>query len=682
MNAIRPNRLSQESSPYLRQHAHNPVDWHPWGEQALALARREDKPILLSIGYSACHWCHVMAHESFEDAGTAEVMNAGFVNIKVDREERPDLDKIYQLAHQIIARRAGGWPLTVFLDPHSHLPFFAGTYFPKATRYQLPGFVTVLQRVADYYHGQKDDLRGYSQSIAEIMRSVRQEGAAETPERTLLVRARNALAGDFDPVNGGFGGAPKFPHAANLEWLLRLAEASQPPDPEALAIVTHSLTQMAEGGLFDQAGGGFCRYSVDAAWQIPHFEKMLYDNGALLGLYAEAWRITNDPLFRAAAEATAEWAIREMQAPEGGFYAALDADSEGEEGKYYLWNRKAAKALLDPEEYAVAEPHYGLDQTPNFEGHWHLHVALPLPQVAARLGLAPEETAQRLASARAKLYRERETRVRPGLDDKVLTAWNGLMIKGLALAGRWFERPDFIAAAERAFAFLRRACTDGDGRLRAAHKDGAARFNAYLDDYAFLLDAGLELLQCRWRSEDLAWLLNLAERLLDGFEDREAGGFFFTSGDHEALIHRPKSLADESMPSGNGVAALALLRLGRLVGEPRYTEAAERTLAAAAPALRQYPHGHGALLIALTEWLDPPEIAVLRGRPQALAAWIDAAQQADPRRLVFAIPNAADGLPGDLAERRAEAGEVAYLCGATGCLPPIISLEGLRRSFI
>lgn len=677
MNPIHPNRLSIETSPYLRQHAHNPVDWYPWAEEALATARREDKPILLSIGYSACHWCHVMAHESFEDAGTAKVMNDLFVNIKVDREERPDLDKIYQLAHQIMARRPGGWPLTVFLNPHNQMPFFTGTYFPKFARYQLPGFTTVLHKVAEHYHGRKDDLLRHNESIAEILHSIGQEGAAETPDGSLLLRAREALVEDFDAVNGGFGGAPKFPQAANLEFLMRLAGLNGASDAQALEVVSASLAKMAEGGLFDQIGGGFCRYSVDAAWRIPHFEKMLYDNGVLLGLYAEAWRATGNPLFREAAVATAEWAIREMQAPEGGFYAALDADSEGVEGKYYVWNRKQVKALLAEDEYAVVEPHYGLDQTPNFEELWHLHVELPLPQVADRLGIALDEAERRLDSARAKLYQARETRVRPGLDDKVLTAWNGLMIKGLALAGRWFERPDFIAAAERAFDFLRRASVGEQGQLLAAYKDGKAHLNAYLDDYAFLLAAGLELLQCRWKTDDLAWLLNLANRLLDGFEDREAGGFFFTSSDHETLIHRPKSLADESMPSGNGVAVLALARLGRLVGEARYTDAAERALSFATPVLRQYPHGHGALLIALAEWLNPPEFAILRGRPEKLPVWAEAARQADPRRLVFAIPNDAGDLPGDLAERKAEAAEVAYPCAGTSCLPPIRSLEEL-----
>lgn len=680
MNEIQQNRLAGETSPYLRQHAGNPVDWYPWGEEALEKARREDKPILLSIGYSACHWCHVMAHESFEDPITAAVMNGLFINIKVDREERPDLDKIYQLSHQILARRAGGWPLTVFLDPHKHLPFFSGTYFPKEARYQLPAFTTICQRVAEHYHGNKDELRQHQESFTAILASVGPEAAAETPDERLLAEARRALESDFDTVHGGFGGAPKFPQASNLEFLLGCWRRNGERDGRALAMVAESLTKMAEGGLFDQIGGGFCRYSVDAAWQIPHFEKMLYDNGVLLKLYAEAFRATGDPRFRNAVEATAEWTIREMQAPEGGFHSALDADSEGEEGKYYVWDRGEVKALLAAEEYAVAELHFGLDRPPNFEGRWHFHVERSLAEVASRLGIEAAVAERRLTSARAKLLQARAQRVRPGLDDKILTAWNGLMIEGLAVAGRLLERGDFIAAAGRAFDFLYRHGRAVDGRLPAACKDGKAHLSAYLDDYAFLLAGGLELLQCRWRTEDLTWLLGLADRLLDGFEDPEQGGFYFTSSDHEALIYRPKSLMDESTPAGNAVAALALLRLGRLVGESRYTHAAERVLASGAAALRQYPHSHGALLTTLAEFLYPEDFVVVRGRAEYLPAWTEAARAPGTRRFVLAIPDDAGDLPGDLAERKAEAEAVAYLCSGTSCRPPIRTLAELRSA--
>jgi len=681
MDSIHRNRLSSETSPYLLQHADNPVDWYPWGDEALEKARREDKPILLSIGYSACHWCHVMAHESFEDEATAEAMNELFVNVKVDREERPDLDKIYQLAHQILTRRPGGWPLTLFLNPHNQLPFFGGTYFPKTARYPLPAFRSLLEQVAGYYRHNQHDLIDHNKAFADILQSIRQEGGPEAPDANVAIQAKRVLEANFDGVNGGFGDAPKFPQASNLEFLLRLWRQSPDEHASALRMATTTLAKMAEGGIYDHIGGGFSRYSVDAAWEIPHFEKMLYDNGVFLSLYAEVWRTTQDPLFRKVVEETAGWAMREMQSPEGGFYSSLDADSEGEEGKYYVWDRREVKNLLSPEEYAVAELHYGLNLAPNFEGRWHLHAEMPLWETAARLGIEPAEAERRLASARAALFEAREKRTRPGRDDKVLTAWNGLMIKGLASAGRLLEREDWVEAADRAFEFLRRTLCIEEARLLATYKDGKAHLNAYLDDYAFLLDAGLELLQCRWRTDRLEWLLQLADQLLARFEDPERGGFFFTSDDHEALIQRPKTLMDESMPSGNGVAASVLPRLGHLVGDHRYTEAAERTLSAAMPSLRQYPHAHGALLNAVLEWLYPPEFVVLRGRPESLRPWIDALRDVPAtgiRRLAFAIPSEEKSLPGILAERKAESGEIAYVCSGMTCLAPIRTLAELR----
>jgi hypothetical protein len=672
-----PNRLAQETSPYLLQHAHNPVDWHPWGEEALALARREDKPILLSVGYSACHWCHVMAHESFEDEATAARMNALYVNIKVDREERPDLDKIYQLAHQLLSRRGGGWPLTVFINPHTLEPFFTGTYFPKEPRYQLPGFGSLLEQASAYYHQHKAELEQNRAAFADALDAAggRQGGPAAL-DGGLLARARAVMARHFDSRDGGFGGAPKFPHAATLDFLLR----RQAQDAEALAMARLTLAKMAEGGLYDQLGGGFYRYSVDAEWNIPHFEKMLYDNGPLLALYSQAWQATGEALFRRVAEQTAEWAMREMQAPEGGYYSSLDADSEGEEGRFYVWNRTQPMALLTQDESAVAGLHYGLAETPNFEGHWHLRVALPLPEAAARLGLAPEAAENLLASARAKLWQARELRVRPGRDEKILASWNALMIRGMAIAGRILGREDFIDSAGRAFHFLRGALY-GEGRLLASWKDGRARFPAYLDDHAFLLDAALELAQSRWDKAALDFAVALAEDLLARFEDKAGGGFFFTAHDHEALIHRPKPMADEAMPAGNGVAAFALNRLGHLLGEPRYGEAAERVLKAGGASMEDYPHACGSLLAALGEWAAPPQTVVLRGDGAGLAAWRQAAlARYAPDRLCLAIPSEETGLPGLLAGRTGQPGAVtAYVCAAGACLPPTESLDEFRR---
>ena len=674
-----PNHLAQETSPYLLQHAHNPVDWHPWNPEALALARREDKPILLSIGYSACHWCHVMAHESFEDAATAARMNALFVNIKVDREERPDLDKIYQLAHQLLARRSGGWPLTVFLNPHDMVPFFTGTYFPKEPRYQLPGFVSLLEKVEEFYRKHRDTLGQDNAPFIQALDSMNGgAGVLSQPDVRLLAQAKEAMAGSFDSRFGGFGGAPKFPHPTHLDFLLRFH--ARIADENALRMVAFSLRKMAEGGIYDQLGGGFCRYSVDAEWNIPHFEKMLYDNGPLLALYSQAWQVTGEELFRQVATETAEWAMREMQSPEGGYYSSLDADSEGEEGKFYVWNRQQPKALLSEEEHALVSLHYGLGDTPNFEGHWHLYVAMPLAEAASRLGIGADEAARLLESARGKLFAAREPRIRPGRDDKILASWNALMIKGMAIAGRVLGRDDFIDSASRAFHFLRTGLYR-EGRLLATWKDGRARFPAYLDDHAFLLDAALELLQSRWDRAALDWAITLADDLLAHFEDKQAGGFFFTAHDHEALIHRPKAMMDEAMPAGNGVTAFALNRLGHWLGEPRYTEAAERALKAAMASMADYPQGYGSTLNALDEWANPAQTIVIRGSGPDLAAWRQVAL-ADyaPGRACLTIPDDETGLPGLLGERKARPGHIiAYVCEATACLPPVESFGDLRH---
>jgi len=678
------NALIHETSPYLLQHAHNPVDWQAWNSEALERAHRDDKPILLSIGYSACHWCHVMAHESFEDEATAKVMNELFVNIKVDREERPDLDRIYQTAHQMLAQRAGGWPLTMFLTPDDHTPFFGGTYFPKTPRYGMPAFTDLCQRVAAYYHEHRDDVRHQNAAVRENFRRLSSGGSPAGVQigDNVLIQARKEIADQFEPKHGGFGQAPKFPHPTTIERLLRhWADSVQrgQADDEALHMARFSLHAMASGGVYDQLGGGFCRYSVDDYWMIPHFEKMLYDNGQLLALYADAALATNDALFRRIAFETGEWAMRDMQSPDGGFYSALDADSEGEEGKFYVWTPDEVRALLTADEYNIFAPVYGLDRPPNFENHaWNLHV-FQSPQAAAeRLGLDVNQAATRLASARSTLLAARAARVPPGRDDKVLTSWNGLMIKGMARAGRLLDRPDFIASAERAFEFIR-ARMWKDDRLLASYKDGRAHLNAYLDDYAFLIDAGLELLQARWRDGDLDFLVELAETLLDHFEDMSGGGFFFTADDHEQLIHRPKPASDEAIPSGNGIAAQVLLRLGHLLGASHYLDAAHNTLTALYRDIERYPSGHNALLVAVEETLHPTQTIVLRGNAEALPAWqARCAQRYAPRRLTLAIPNNAKDLPGMLAQRTGKKdGVTAYVCTGHACEAPITELAQL-----
>jgi uncharacterized protein YyaL (SSP411 family) len=678
------NRLINETSPYLQQHAYNPVDWYPWGEEALETARRENKPILLSIGYSACHWCHVMAHESFEDEQTAQVMNALYVCIKVDREERPDLDKIYQFAHQVLTQRGGGWPLTVALTPDDQTPFFAGTYFPRTPKYGMPTFIDILKRIAQVYRENADEVSQQNQALQEIMQ--RASTTTLSDQQVLspqpLDEARRQLRDSYDEDNKGFGEAPKFPHPTNIERLLRhwaATSKSGQADEAALQMALDTLTAMASGGLYDQLGGGFCRYSVDAQWMIPHFEKMLYDNGPLLSLYCQAWQLSHDNRFRQTAMETAEWVMREMQAPEGGYYSTLDADSEGEEGKFYVWDSKAVKSYLEADEYSVVAAVFGLDKPANFEGRWHLHTYRTVEDVAAAKGLSHEECKELLNSARQKLFRLREERIHPGKDEKVLVSWNGLMIKGMAAAGRLFDMPDYLISAQRAVDFIQSTLWR-DNRLLATYKDGRAHLMAYLDDYVFLLDGLLELLQARWRDSDLRFAIALADTILDHFQDNVNGGFYFTADDHEQLIQRPKVLMDEAIPAGNGIASHVLLRLGHLLGEMRYLEAAENTLRGAWESIERTPYAHNALLLALEEYLYGSEIVVIRGEPDSLAAWqTKAREEYTPRRLALAIPADAEGLPGLLNERKPLDETVAYVCSGQTCQAPVADLAEFER---
>ncbi|MGB5331196.1 MAG: thioredoxin domain-containing protein [Woeseiaceae bacterium] len=676
------NRLARETSPYLQQHADNPVDWYPWGEEAFQVARDTGKPVLLSVGYSACHWCHVMAHESFEDAATATLMNDLFVNIKVDREERPDVDKIYQTAHQLLTQRGGGWPLTMFLDGEDQRPFFGGTYFPKEARYGMPAFGELLKNVAGYYSNERDEVRSQSARLLEVFTKLEPApaGPGTVLDATPLAVARETFEQTFDRDYGGFGSAPKFPHPTTIDRLLRHWRASAndaEPDIEALFMATLTLTRMADGGLFDHVGGGFCRYSVDRYWQIPHFEKMLYDNGPLLALYAQTALATGDTLFADVANATADWMLADMQADNGGFFATRDADSEGHEGIYYLWRPDRVQELLG-DDYEVFARRFGLNREANFEGQWHLAVRESIGDVANATGRREKDVISAIEAAKETLLNNRLKRVAPGRDEKQLTSWNALAIRGLAIAGRALERPDLVDAAVRATEFLQTTLFI-DGRLLASYKDGEARFPAYLDDHSFLLDALLELLQARWNTTHLEFAVQIAELMLTHFEDRADGAFFFTADDHEALIHRPKPLADEAVPSGNGIAAFALQRLGFLLGETRYLDAVERTLRASWRAISEYPHGHVSLLSSLEEYLDHPEIIVIRGEADEIARWQHAAASLyAPRRLVFGISSDATDLPGALADRAAIDDEtVAYRCLGTHCEMPVTTWEAL-----
>jgi uncharacterized protein YyaL (SSP411 family) len=676
------NRLHTETSPYLLQHADNPVHWQPWDDAALQLARDTDKPILLSIGYSACHWCHVMAHESFADEATAGTMNAGFINIKVDREERPDLDKVYQLAHQLLTQQTGGWPLTMFLDPHTLLPFFGGTYFPKTPRQQMPGFTDLLQRVEDAWLQQREALAEQSQKLSDVFAQINQVEVASTVgnAQALSEQALTQLGSQYDSAEGGFGAAPKFPMASTLAFVLRYAVEQQ--DRDAMEMVMTTLTRMARGGIYDHLGGGFFRYATDRTWAIPHFEKMLYDNGQLLSLYADAVAVGPDELFASALRNTAGWLVRDMRHAQGGFYAARDADSEGQEGKYYVWRREEIKRALTEDEYLLVETLYAVDKPANFESRWNLHRRDSWRSVVQRLSLSREEADATLASARTKLLALRDSRTAPGLDNKILTAWNALTIKGLAKTSVALNEPEWLSAAQQCADFLKLQLFDGQTLF--ATWQGTPRFSAYLDDYANLLEALLTLLAVEWREADAAFARQLADLALRKFFDTEHGGFFFTDN-HDELFHQPKPTMDDALPPGNGVMATALIRLGHLFGDQTYLDAAEQTLRWADSRMLQYPAGHCTLLGALSDYSNPPEQIVIRGPREALGEWLTVCRSGyQPNRVSYGIPyDDNQTLPAylpKLVSIEEQNRVVAYRCQDFACSLPIRSIEELKAA--
>ena len=575
------NHLINESSPYLLQHAHNPVDWYPWGEEAFAKARSENKPVLLSIGYSACHWCHVMAHESFEDKDIAQLMNDLFVNIKVDREERPDLDQIYMNAVQMMTHH-GGWPMTVFLTPDG-VPFYGGTYYPPQDRYNMPGFPRVLISVSEAYRDRKDDIVETGTSLLTELRRLSEPSATEHPvEKELLDLAYAGMVRSYDSLNGGFGGAPKFPPAMSLEFLLRTY--ARTGNQEALDMVQHTCEKMARGGMYDQLGGGFHRYSTDAKWLVPHFEKMLYDNALLSRLYLHYFQVTQDSLARETAEGILDYVLREMTDPAGGFYSTQDADSEGHEGKFFVWDFDEITSVLGNEEALRFTSHYNVTEAGNFEGKNILNVN---PSVEAPT-----------AEARRKLFEHREARIKPDRDEKIITAWNGLMLASFAEAGVILGRADYTDAASRNADFVL-ANLQRDGLLLRTYKDGVAKFNAYLEDYAFFIEGLVTLYETGGEFRWLGHALALADRMIDEFWDDKGAGFFFTGKSHENLIVRSKDYFDNATPSGNSVAAAVLLRLAILTNNRGYRELAEAVFGEVADSVRRYPSGFGYALSAM-----------------------------------------------------------------------------------
>ncbi len=610
------NRLKDESSPYLLQHADNPVDWHPWSDEAFRMAREQDKPVLLSVGYSACHWCHVMAHESFEDDGTADMMNALFVNIKVDREERPDVDDIYMQAVQAISGQ-GGWPMTVFLLPDGR-PFYGGTYYPKEPRHGMVSFTQLMGAVHDAYRNKRDQLEEQAKSLHQALkRDVLAIGRTDDSGLTenLLDEAAEKLLSSIDRVNGGFGTQPKFPNPISLEFLLR--HCARTHDDFALQLATLTLQKMADGGIYDHVGGGFARYSVDAHWLVPHFEKMLYDNAQLSRLYLHAWQITGDDFFRSIAEDIYDYILREMTAEKGGFFSATDADSEGVEGKFFVWTideaREALEPIFDqlPRALEIAIEYFGMTTQGNFEESNILLIPRPLAETADSLGLTLGQLMDAVRQVKNRLYVARAERIAPGLDDKILTSWNGLMLASLAEGARVLKRSDYLVAARRAGDFIIEHLIDGHGRLYRTHRDGRSKLNAFLEDYANLIDALLELYQTTFEEHWFTEARRLADVVLARFESTD-GGFYDTSDDHESLIVRPRNLQDNVTPSGNAMMARQLLRLSAFTGDARYDEAARDVLRKLSDAMRQYPQAFAESLNAadmLIQGLD--EVALI-----------------------------------------------------------------------
>jgi uncharacterized protein YyaL (SSP411 family) len=650
------NRLAGETSPYLLQHRDNPVDWYPWGAEALDRAEREDRPILLSVGYAACHWCHVMERESFEDAETAAYMNEHFVNVKVDREERPDVDAIYMEAVQAMTGH-GGWPMTVFLDPEG-VPFYGGTYFPPDTSRGMPSFQMVMEAVVHAFETQREEIRERATGTRARLGALGEVEPRDLPETAALEEAVQRLLAVADRRNGGFGGAPKFPPASSLELLLARGEAEH---------VELTLDKMLGGGIYDQLGGGFARYSVDAIWLVPHFEKMLYDNALLARAYLHGWQQLGHQRYRRVCEETLDWMLREMRGPEGGFYSALDADSEGEEGKFYVWTPEQIRGVLGDRAEAVAE-HYGVTEEGNFEGANVLHLA----------GGAAAEGPEGLDEMRQALLEARAQRVHPGLDDKRLTSWNALAIAALADAGAVFGREDYLDAARTCATFLLEQLRDEAGNLLRTYKDGRAHLNAYLEDHAFLLEALLTLyeatFEARWFSEARA----LADVTIERFGDPERGGFYSTSADHEELIARRKEVGDHPIPSGNSSAAMGMLRLAALTGDRRYAEAGEGVFALFAQPAVEHPDAFAHLLHALDFHLSPTrELALVGADLTDLTAVV---RERSRPHLVLAGGPEGSSEPPLLADRTTVDGRpAAYICQNFTCRLPVTDPTELKR---
>ena len=675
------NRLANETSPYLLQHKDNPVDWYPWGDEAFAKARAEDKPVFLSIGYSACHWCHVMEHESFENEEIAALMNKLFVNIKVDREERPDVDSIYMAAVQAMTGR-GGWPMSVFLTPDGK-PFYAGTYFPPEDRGGMPAFPRVLESIADAYHNRKEEVLGTTQQIVQYLREQSAARSALEPlTRDLLGDAYRALSPSFDWEQGGIGRAPKFPSPMTYEFLLRYWHESRDPPP--LRMVELTLQKMARGGMYDQLGGGFHRYSTDERWLVPHFEKMLYDNAQLASLYLHAYQATGNADYRRVAEETLAYMEREMHDPAGGFYSAQDADSEGEEGKFFVWTKLEIDLALGPELGRVARAHYGVTEAGNFEGKNILWRPRDDKEVARELDIPVEELRRSIAQAREKLLAERSKRIAPARDDKVLTSWNALAMRAYAEAGAALDSSHYIDVARRNAEFLFESLVNDEGRLLRTWKDGRAKLKAYLEDYAFLIDALLALYEATFEQRWLEEAERLATSMIDLFWDEPQGVFFDTGRDHEQLVVRPRDIFDNATPCGGSAAALALLRLAAFTGNVDFHRRAVSSLRSVREFLARMPAGFANWLCALDFYLSTPkEIVVIGSRDDAATrSLLDVAYRRYlPNRVIAGADSPVpDGVSPLLHDRSLVDGRpTAYVCEHYACRQPVTEPAALAE---
>ncbi len=676
------NRLQHETSPYLLQHKDNPVDWYAWGDEAFERAREEDKPVLLSIGYSSCHWCHVMEHESFSSERIAAIMNRHFVNIKVDREERPDVDAIYMTALQMMTGQ-GGWPMTMFLTPEGR-PFFGGTYFPPQEHQQLPSFPKVLQTIAQAYQEKSDDITSSADRVQEALEQhfSHELETSTLSEATLDEAARN-LSPHFDSYNGGFGGAPKFPPSMVIDFLLRTHYRTGAS--RSLEMAEFTLQKMARGGIQDQIGGGFHRYTVDAIWLTPHFEKMLYDNGLLARAYTDAWKLTGNQLYRDTAEAVFRYVTREMTSPEGGFYSAQDADSEGEEGKFYVWDIDEIRSILEPAEADIVVRYYGVSETGNFEGRNILSVPREPADVAAELEVDEATLMETIRAANAKLYEARAKRVWPGRDDKILTSWNGLMLRAFAESAVAYDRPDLVETAVTNATFLRDNLWK-NGELFRSYKDGEARVHAFLEDYAYLANALVSLYEATFDDQWLRWADELTRVMIDEFADDQNAGFFDTSAHHSDLIARPKEFVDNAQPSGNSMAAELLQRMAILTNNQDYRRRAIEILEHYGTMAAQQPNGFGHMLAAYDFAMSTPLEIAFAGDPDdaGMRQLVTIAHHSYLPSKVVALKRPDDETIAEFIPLLAHREQIddqptAYVCQNFACKQPVTSVEGLRE---